>query len=127
MPNVKALEKLTRLRSDGQGRDVPSAIAGDPVCVTLLRDGKDVSVRFPLLYWDPLEKTSFRCSSFPAVFDTDARLAKDACGGPLVDCDGQVVGITIALPVSLLSESPVTPRVFVLPASVARAVANQRK
>ena len=95
----------------------------------LRKAGKELNLRFPLLSanWDVRDKTSPRSCSFPAVFDSDVRLAKDMCGGPLVDGEGQVVGITIALPVSVLPESPMMPRAFVVPAAIARAVANQRK
>jgi serine protease Do len=129
VPDSNTFEKLTPLRADGVGRDVPFVIAGDPICVALRRGGKELNLRIPLLAvnWNAREKTSPRSGSFPAVFETDVRLARDMCGGPLVDMEGQVVGITIALPVSSVIGSPVMPRVFVVPASVAHVVANQRK
>jgi S1-C subfamily serine protease len=84
---------------------------------------------FPLLStgWDVRNKISPRNSSFPAVFETDASLTKDTCGGPIVDRNGQVVGITIAVPVALATGLPPGPRVFVIPAGVARTVAQQFK
>jgi S1-C subfamily serine protease len=129
VPNAKALEKLAKLRTDGQGWDVPFVLGGDPIFVSVRRDGKDLNLGFPLLstQWDVRDKTSPRGGSFPAVFDTDVRLAKDMCGGPMVDGEGKVVGIVIALPVSDVMQSSVMPRVFVVPTAVARAVATQRR
>jgi S1-C subfamily serine protease len=129
VPDSQTLEQLTNFRADGRGREVPFVIAGDPIGVIARRDGKELNLRFPLLStnWDVREKTSPRNCSFPAVFDTDARLTKDMCGGPLVDCEGQVIGITIAVPVSVIHGSPVMSRVFVVPAAVARAVAEERR
>lgn len=126
VPNVRAFEELTAPMSYDRGREVRFVVAGDPIAVTVRRDRKELNLRFPLLSenWNVRDKTSSRSCSFPAVFDTDASLTKDDCGGPLVDCEGNVVGITIALPVSVVSESVVMTRTFVVPASVARDVAN---
>lgn len=95
--------------------------------MTVRRGGKDLSLRFRALGYAAREKTSPRSCSFPAVFDTDARLARDECGGPLVNGEGQVVGITIALPVPLVSGSSAMPRVFVVPAAIARGVADHNR
>lgn len=35
-------------------------------------------------------------SGFPAVIQTDMQLERDHCGGPVIDLDGKVVGVTIA-------------------------------
>jgi S1-C subfamily serine protease len=127
--NLKTWEKLTKRRANNSGWEVPFVIAGDPVRVTVRRDGKERSLRFPLpsTTWDVRDKTSPRNSSFPAVFDTDVSLSRDLCGGPLVDCEGRVVGITIALPESVVMASPVMSRTFAIPAIVARTVAEKAK
>jgi S1-C subfamily serine protease len=130
VPNVRTFEQLTKPLANGySGREVPFVIAGDPIRVTVRRDGKERSLRFPLpsTTWDVRDKTSPRNSSFPAVFDTDVSLSRDLCGGPLVDCEGRVVGITIALPESVVMESPVMSRTFVVPAIIARTVAERAK
>jgi serine protease Do len=129
VPNLKTWEGLTKPRANTFGWEVPFVIAGDPIRVTVRRDGKERSLRFPLpsTTWDVRDKTSPRNSSFPAVFDTDVGLSRDLCGGPLLDSEGRVVGITIALPESVVMESPVMSRTFAIPAIIARAVAEKDK
>ena len=129
VPNAKTLEKILKTRDGERGREVPFVIAGDPIQVIVQREGKQLMLRFPLpsTHWDVRDKTSPRNCSFPAVFDTDASLARDLCGGPLVDCRGEVVGITIAVPISVVMQSPVMSRVFVVPAAVARTVSEELK
>ncbi|MHC4178892.1 MAG: ankyrin repeat domain-containing protein, partial [Planctomycetota bacterium] len=116
-PNVKTFEELTRKSEVG----VPFAFAGDPIRVGVRRDGKDMELRFPLLSptHDAFGTTSLRNSGFPAVFDTDAIIRKDSCGGPVVDRSGEVVGITIAMPTEQ--------RVYVVPATIARNVAEGKE
>jgi S1-C subfamily serine protease len=41
---------------------------------------------------------SYRQDGFPTVFAHDALVKPFECGGPLVDIDGRVVGMTIAVP-----------------------------
>ena len=79
---------------------------------------KASELRFPLLSptHDGLGTSSLRSSGFPAVFDTDAIITKDSCGGPVVDRLGEVVGISIAVPTE--------GRVYVVPAAVARRIAE---
>jgi serine protease Do len=63
-------------------------------------------------------------SGFPSVIQTDMQLDRDRCGGPVVDLDGRVVGMTIAradrtrsfvIPTSalidLLEREPVKPEI----------------
>jgi serine protease Do len=123
VPNVKALEQLAALRADGLGWDIPFVIAGDPIRVVVRRGGKEQEARFPLLSLgsEPGSRNSARSTAFPAVFDFDASAAftKDMCGGPIVNHEGQVVGIAIAL--------PTRERVYAIPAAVARTVAEELK
>jgi S1-C subfamily serine protease len=119
-PNLKAFEQVTKT-SHGKVWEVPFLIAGDPMRVGVRREGKDLELRFPLL---PVGKTGYdsaspRSCAFPAVFDTDAIITRDTCGGPLVDRSGEVVGITIALATK--------ERVYVVPAALARKVVEQLK
>jgi hypothetical protein len=116
-PDVRCLEQVTR--RDGNSWEVPSVIAGDPIRVGVRRDGKDLELRYPLIstIWDPRGNGSARKSAFSEVFDTDALVAKDGCGGPLLDRSGEVVGIVISVP---------TPtRVYAIPASIIRKVLDQ--
>jgi serine protease Do len=126
VPTVRALEQLAKRRGTSRTVwDIPFAVAGDPICITFQRDGEERTVRTPLL--SPIAcgaEVNRRNGALPAVFDTDASLTRDQCGGPLVDCDGQVAGITIAVPSTVISGSPVATRVYVIPSPVARAVAD---
>ena len=116
-PNVKVFEEITT--PDHSGRGLPFVFAGDPIRVGVKRGGKDLEFRFPSMSYShrPRDKTSRRKTGFAAVFDTDAIITADTCGGPVVDRSGQVVGITIAMPTEA--------RVYVVPATVARKVAEQ--
>jgi serine protease Do len=121
-PNLKAFEQVTERHSSGRAWSLPSVIPGDPIRVGLKRDGKDQELRFPLpamVQISGYDSASPRSCAFPAVFDTDAIVTRDTCGGPLVDRSGEVAGITIALATK--------ERVYVVPAAVARKVFNQLK
>lgn len=113
-PDVKTFEALT----DQDQVGVPFVFAGDQIRVGVRRNGKEMEFRFPLLSptHDGLGTTSLRSSGFPAVFDTDAIITKDSCGGPLVNRLGEVVGISIAVPTE--------GRVYVIPAAIARRMAE---
>ncbi|MEE9365077.1 MAG: trypsin-like peptidase domain-containing protein, partial [Dehalococcoidales bacterium] len=121
-PNVKTFEQLTK--RVGNGWEVPNVIAGDPIRVGVKRDGNELKLRFPLLpsmggSASRQYSASPRSCAFPAVFDTDAIITRDTCGGPVVDRSGEVVGITIALATA--------ERVYVVPAAVAQKVVKQLK
>ena len=126
-PNVAAFEQIAQRHGRrGIGWDIPFAIACDPIRVTLRRDGEQKRIRFPLPSpKDALDGVSGRYATFHGVFDTDARLTADLCGGPLVDTEGRVVGITIAVPETIRGDSPVAVRVFVIPAAIACQAAEQ--
>lgn len=115
-PDVKTFEALT----DQDEVGIPFVFAGDPIRVGIRRSGKEMQLRFPLLSptHDGLGTTSLRSSGFPAVFDTDADVKKDCCGGPIVDRLGKVVGISIAVPTE--------GRVYVVPAAIARRMAESK-
>jgi serine protease Do len=116
-PNLKAFEQVTKRHSSGKAWGLPSVIPGDPIRVGVRRNGKDMELRFPLptiVTIGGYDSTSPRSCAFPAVFDTDAIVTRDTCGGPLVDRSGEVVGITIAIATE--------ERVYVVPAAVARKV-----
>jgi hypothetical protein len=80
--------------------DQESLVAGDLVSVTALRDGKEQQIVFPSA--DDLGRAfegyqlSHRRTGYPAVIGHDAAILPEHCGGPLVDPQGQVVGINIA-------------------------------
>ncbi len=111
-PNVKTFEQWNN-------QPDPGVFVGDPIRVGVRRGGKELEFRFPFLSvtYAQHRRNSLRKVGFPAVFDTDALITPDACGGPVVDRTGQVVGITIAMPTEH--------RVYVVPAAIARKLAEQ--
>lgn len=137
------------IRSIG-GRDVNSLIEvqtvlaghvpGDKVAIVYQRGGKDLSTEATLnaktevfqqvenQRLNQMERMgtipSLVRSGFPRVIQTDMPLEPEHCGGPVVDLDGKVVGITIArgdrtrsfvIPsdsiIELLGKNPVSPQV----------------
>lgn len=114
-PDLKTFERITKRVGGGRIWEVPQVIAGDLIRVGVRRDGKDLELRFPLLpVMTDHNKVTLRSCAFGAVFDTDAIITRDTCGGPVVDLSGEVVGITIAL--------ATRERVYVIPAVIARKV-----
>jgi serine protease Do len=98
--------------------------AGEPLQVTVLRGGESKmlnvlrvhsTIQGPL-FWHMAPK-SLRRDGFAVAFSIDARIRPDQCGGPVVDLDGRVVGITIA--------RVDTTRTLVLPARVVRQVVDE--
>lgn len=91
------LKSLIRLLGD---RDSPGKLvmdAGDRITFTIQRGNGTTWVRSPLPASAWAMNESYRRSGFPRVYDTDVpSLDPRLCGGPLVDIDGRVVGITIA-------------------------------
>lgn len=84
---------------------------GDRVKLSLLRDGRPMEVevelkqrpRFPGFPEGRLEtmrgmgtERSLVRDGFPVAIQTDMRLERAECGGPVVDLDGNVLGMTIA-------------------------------
>ena len=84
---------------------IGSHAPGDTVAITVLRDGKDVEVSAtlgkPPTGTDPQDQWgggpfSDRRAGFPRVLPHDTAILPNQCGGPLVDTDGNVVGVNIA-------------------------------
>lgn len=82
---------------------------GDSLRVKLKRDDKEMSLSVILGEWvaGPGQarhefqnhlggELSTRRSGFPAVFQHDSYLQPEQCGGPIVNLDGEVVGLNIA-------------------------------
>jgi S1-C subfamily serine protease len=85
---------------------------GDKLAIRYLRNGTEVGIeaelkeksgdfpQFPNGRLREMERMgtslSLVRSGFPSVIQTDMQLERDHCGGPVVDLDGRVVGITIA-------------------------------
>lgn len=76
---------------------------GESLTLSCWRDGGDV-VRKVILGEQPHTRckgapgrfASFRWNDFPVVFEHDIPLALDECGSPVVNIDGNTIGITIA-------------------------------
>jgi serine protease Do len=102
-------------------RPAPGSIAGEPVILTVRRDGKELPIRIikvhsgggSPLFWR-LSPLSIRREGFPSVFPHDGRLRPEQCGSPVVDLAGRVVGINIARADST--------RTFAIPADVVQKV-----
>ena len=83
---------------------------GDTIEISFLRDGVDNRTRAVLDSFDISGERakrykmmsrlgaipSRRADNFPAVFQHDAPLFPEQCGGPVVDLKGKVIGINIA-------------------------------
>lgn len=80
---------------------------GDSVSLTVLRDGESHSIMLTLSgETGPKDRgtiqnamggtLSGRRTGFPAILQTDMVVAPKDCGGPVVDLDGNVLGINIA-------------------------------
>ncbi|MGL5094843.1 MAG: trypsin-like peptidase domain-containing protein, partial [Planctomycetia bacterium] len=98
-----------------QPGDVLLTIAGAPIrthadltaCVRRLQAGQSVVVKVQrgrerldlsmVLRADPRFSATGRADDFPMIFEHDLPLEATECGGPLVDRDGRVVGVSIAV------------------------------
>jgi serine protease Do len=74
---------------------------GQQVGVKLKRADKELDVKLELvLFVDEDEEysgdLSVRRAGFPAVFAHDTAIIPEACGSPLLDLDGKIVGVNIA-------------------------------
>jgi len=73
---------------------------GDMVELVVLREGEEIDFQTTLGSWEEEgamdgDKSRVR-SGFPEVFRHDCVLEPEECGGPIVDLEGNVVGINIA-------------------------------
>jgi serine protease Do len=74
---------------------------GQEVGLKLKRDGKELELKLKLvLFVDEDEEysgdLSERRAGFPAVFAHDTAIIPEACGSPILDLDGRIVGVNIA-------------------------------
>lgn len=82
---------------------------GDSVQITILRLDKEITVRVVLSSAEEIDSNSAenpqermgstltrRKMSYPLAFQHDSGLQANQCGSPLVDMDGQIVGINIS-------------------------------
>jgi serine protease Do len=79
---------------------------GDQVTLVVIRDDEEMEFKFKLLPKSSIDRSemqnrmggalSARRTGFPAVIQHDMVLKPIDCGGPLVDIDGNVIGINIA-------------------------------
>ena len=103
---------------------------GDRVRLSLLRNGKPLTFDVELLDLTELAngetfqediggRLSKRRTGFPLALQHDTVLQPNQCGGPVVDLDGQVVGINIARASRVAS--------YALPASVVKPLIEKLK
>jgi serine protease Do len=69
--------------------------SGDVVDLELERHGKSVKLRLPLRPKTGYDQ-NYRADGFPTVVECAVPLFSYECGGPVVDLNGQAIGITIA-------------------------------
>jgi serine protease Do len=109
IPDLKTLAELL----NGAKAETFNKEGGDRVRMSLLRSGEsiDLDVQLPALSW-PRPNESKRCSGFPMAYDADLKLDPHQCGGPVVDSNGCMAGVTIACRAAGL--------VYVVPSRVVR-------
>jgi serine protease Do len=101
--------------------DRPEALEGEWMKLIVARDQKTLDVFLPLVAGEPPipipwrdARWNLRRSGFPNVFCHDGAVAFDRCGGPVVNRQGEVIGINIA------RADPI--RSFAIPHDVAQQV-----
>jgi len=104
---VTAVNGTKVLGRESLRKELENSRAGDSVTLSVLRDGEEKT--FKLTLTGPTGRPdrgtiqnamggelSGRRSGFPAVLQTDMVIQPKDCGGPVVDLDGNVLGINIA-------------------------------
>lgn len=84
-------------------RYVERSHPGDRITAVIEREGRKIDVSLEVEE-DPYIRCpgatawyrNLRADDFPALFEHDIPLTLDECGGPVIDLDGNAVGITIA-------------------------------
>jgi S1-C subfamily serine protease len=103
----EAVDRLTYVCATNDSVDyqaaAPGSFAGDWVHLYIRRDSEHLTVPIPKIHsvsqgaltWhaNPL---SLRREAFPSVFAHDGNLRPEQCGGPVVDLQGNVVGLNVA-------------------------------
>lgn len=72
--------------------------AGDPVHLRVRRGGRELNLSFPLsgtMFPQPIG-TNARSSSFAAAFDIAVPLSMSDCGAPVINLDGNCIGMVVA-------------------------------
>lgn len=93
---ITDLASLVALLGDENNAGSLVLAVGDRISMELLRGDERMSVQLPLPPTGYFLNQSHRCSDFKKAFDTDIPLNPRLCGGPIVDTNGHVVGISIA-------------------------------
>jgi len=97
-------EATPDLAAYGRQSKKDTFIAGDFVQLFVRRNGDTLKVAFPAaaenaaftLTRHSYADVSLRLTGFPAVIIHDTIVGRRQCGGPLIDLEGQVVGVNIA-------------------------------
>lgn len=102
-PVDSLIEMRTALAGHGPGERVEIRYARDGREAKVAAELKEKTESFPQIPNGRLRQMermgtlpSLVRSGFPSVIQTDMQLDRDRCGGPVVDLDGRVVGMTIA-------------------------------
>lgn len=98
---VRNREEWVKLVFEGKSIGAHPRVSGEPVRVTFVRDGKTINATT----WLEFDRTpssqlvrasSLRYSGFPSALAVDFRVRPEHSGAPVVDANGQVVGIILA-------------------------------
>ncbi len=83
--------------------NAPHVVVGDTLRFTVRRGGQSLKLDVPVepeagdAFIPSLDQHwSLRVSGYPEVFAHDGQVARNQCGGPLVDATGKVVALNIA-------------------------------
>lgn len=82
--------------------DVPEAVrnraSGDLVEVVFVSGAETLTTRLPLRADAGVWGGTFRSDHFPVALEYSPAVLIDQCGGPLVDLDGKLIGLTVGSP-----------------------------
>ena len=77
---------------------VRERLTGDVVPVVFVREGETMTVQVPLEAEGLYSERTHRNEGFPIAFQYTQSVPNTACGSPLIDLNGNVIGITVGGP-----------------------------